>query len=90
MSVSTISSVRNEQDGGDRVYFQATHLSGHLYARAFPGRSFDPEQMDNSSGVHGNGLFLSAPETDAEFWRFPTVSMGLAPIGAIYRAKFLK
>ncbi len=64
------------------------HL-GHLRSRV-PGRSSDPEQMDNfRQEVHGNGLSsYPHPKLMPEFWQFPTVSMGLGPIGAIYQAKF--
>lgn len=47
--------------------------------------------MDNfRQEVHGNGLFLSAPETDAGILAVPDRLYGSGPTGAIYRAKFLK
>lgn len=62
-----------------------------MYARALEGR-LTQEQLDNfRQEVHGNGLSsYPHPKLMPEFWQFPTVSMGLGPIGAIYRAKFLK
>ncbi len=50
------------------------------------------EQMNNfRQEVHGKGLSsYPHPKLMPEFWQFPTVSMGLGPIGAIYQAKFLK
>ncbi len=48
--------------------------------------------MDNfRQEVHGKGLSsYPHPKLMPEFWQFPTVSMGLGPLGAIYQAKFLK
>lgn len=82
---------RNEQDGGDLVYFQG-HISPGVYARAFLEGRLTQEQLDNfRQEVHGNGLSsYPHPKLMPEFWQFPTVSMGLGPIGAIYQAKFLK
>jgi len=82
---------RNEQDGGDLVYFQG-HISPGVYARAFLEGRLTEEQMNNfRQEVHGNGLSsYPHPKLMPEFWQFPTVSMGLGPIGAIYQAKFLK
>ena len=63
---------RNEQDGGDLVYFQG-HISPGVYARAFLEGRLTQEQLDNfRQEVHGNGLlFLSAPETDAGILAVP-------------------
>ena len=82
---------RNEQDGGDLVYFQG-HISPGIYARAFLEGRLTEEQMNNfRQEVHGKGLSsYPHPKLMPEFWQFPTVSMGLGPIGAIYQAKFLK
>ena len=82
---------RNEQDGGDLVYFQG-HISPGVYARAFLEGRLTEEQMNNfRQEVHGKGLSsYPHPKLMPEFWQFPTVSMGLGPIGAIYQAKFLK
>ena len=82
---------RNEKDGGDLVYFQG-HISPGIYARAFLEGRLTEEQMNNfRQEVHGKGLSsYPHPKLMPEFWQFPTVSMGLGPIGAIYQAKFLK
>lgn len=83
----------SEQHGGDLVYIQG-HSSPGIYARAFlEGRisekqldrfrqECDPQQPGLSSYPH--------PWLMPEFWQFPTVSMGLGPITAIYQARFLK
>ena len=82
---STTSSVqRTEKDGGDLVYFQG-HISPGVYARAFLEGRLTEEQMDNfRQEVHGKGLSsYPHPKLMPEFWQFPTVSMGLGPIGAL-------
>ncbi|MCR3755495.1 MAG: pyruvate dehydrogenase E1 component [Sodalis sp. Psp] len=82
---------RNDKDGGDLVYFQG-HISPGVYARAFLEGRLSEDQMNNfRQEVHGNGLSsYPHPKLMPEFWQFPTVSMGLGPICAIYQAKFLK
>ncbi|NIG62243.1 MAG: pyruvate dehydrogenase (acetyl-transferring), homodimeric type [Serratia symbiotica] len=82
---------RNEKDGGDLVYFQG-HISPGIYARAFLEGRLTEEQMNNfRQEVQGKGLpSYPHPKLMPEFWQFPTVSMGLGPICAIYQAKFLK
>ncbi|WP_119560299.1 pyruvate dehydrogenase (acetyl-transferring), homodimeric type [Vibrio cholerae] len=81
----------NEKDGGDLVYYQG-HISPGIYARAFVEGRLTEAQLDNfRQVVDGKGL-PSYPHTKLmpEFWQFPTVSMGLGPISAIYQARFLK
>lgn len=80
-----------EKDGGDLVYFQG-HISPGIYARAFVEGRLTEEQMNNfRQEVHGHGLSsYPHPKLMPEFWQFPTVSMGLGPLAAIYQAKFLK
>lgn len=82
---------RNDRDGGDLVYFQG-HVSPGVYARAFLEGRITEEQMNNfRQEVHGKGLSsYPHPKLMPEFWQFPTVSMGLGPICAIYQARFLK
>lgn len=82
---------RNEKDGGDLVYFQG-HISPGIYSRAFIEGRLTEEQLDNfRQEVHGQGLSsYPHPKLMPEFWQFPTVSMGLGPISAIYQARFLK
>ncbi|MFO4721686.1 pyruvate dehydrogenase (acetyl-transferring), homodimeric type [Vibrio cholerae] len=81
----------NEQDGGDLVYYQG-HISPGIYARAFVEGRLTEEQLDNfRQEVDGKGLpSYPHPKLMPEFWQFPTVSMGLGPISAIYQARFLK
>lgn len=81
----------NEKDGGDLVYFQG-HISPGVYARAFMEGRLTQEQLDNfRQEVDGKGIpSYPHPKLMPEFWQFPTVSMGLGPISAIYQARFLK
>jgi pyruvate dehydrogenase E1 component len=79
------------EHGGDLIYIQG-HSSPGIYARAFLEGRLDEEQMRNfREEVGGNGLSsYPHPWLMPEFWQFPTVSMGLGPIMAIYQARFLK
>lgn len=81
----------NEKDGGDLVYYQG-HISPGIYARAFVEGRLTAEQLDSfRQEVDGKGLSsYPHPKLMPEFWQFPTVSMGLGPITAIYQARFLK
>ena len=81
----------NETDGGDLVYYQG-HISPGVYARAFVEGRLTAEQLDNfRQEAGGKGLpSYPHPKLLPEFWQFPTVSMGLGPITAIYQARFLK
>ena len=81
----------NEKDGGDLVYYQG-HISPGIYARAFVEGRLTAEQLDSfRQEVDGKGLSsYPHPKLMPEFWQFPTVSMGLGPIAAIYQARFLK
>ncbi len=81
----------NDKDGGDLVYYQG-HISPGIYARAFVEGRLTAEQLDGfRQEVDGNGLSsYPHPKLMPEFWQFPTVSMGLGPISAIYQARFLK
>ncbi|QLB12995.1 pyruvate dehydrogenase E1 component [Bisgaardia hudsonensis] len=82
---------RNEKNGGDLVFFQG-HISPGIYARAFLEGRLTEEQLDNfRQEVKGKGLSsYPHPKLMPEFWQFPTVSMGLGPLNAIYQARFLK
>ena len=82
---------RNEKDGGDLVYFQG-HISPGVYARAFVEGRLTETQLDSfRQEVDGKGLSsYPHPKLMPTFWQFPTVSMGLGPIGSIYQARFLK
>ncbi|WP_299006174.1 pyruvate dehydrogenase (acetyl-transferring), homodimeric type [uncultured Shewanella sp.] len=81
----------NEVDGGDLVYYQG-HISPGIYSRAFVEGRLTEEQLDNfRQEVDGKGIpSYPHPKLMPEFWQFPTVSMGLGPISAIYQARFLK
>src|SRR5713101_3791551 len=74
---------------GDFVYFQG-HAAPGIYGRAFLEGRLTEEQLDNfRQEVGGNGLSsYPHPRLMPEFWEFPTVSMGLGPINAIYQARF--
>ncbi|ETD72529.1 pyruvate dehydrogenase [Pelistega indica] len=80
-----------EDHGGDLVYFQG-HSSPGVYARAFLEGRISEEQLDNfRQEVDGKGLpSYPHPKLLPDFWQFPTVSMGLGPMMAIYQARFLK
>ncbi|QCI24293.1 pyruvate dehydrogenase (acetyl-transferring), homodimeric type [Buchnera aphidicola (Muscaphis stroyani)] len=82
---------KNKNDGGDLVYFQG-HIAPGIYSRAFLEGRLLEDQIDNfRQEVHGKGLpSYPHPKLMPHFWQFPTVSMGLGPICAIYQAKFLK
>ncbi|HIF9220254.1 TPA: pyruvate dehydrogenase (acetyl-transferring), homodimeric type [Photobacterium damselae] len=81
----------NDVDGGDLVYYQG-HISPGIYSRAFVEGRLTEEQLDNfRQEVDGKGIpSYPHPKLMPEFWQFPTVSMGLGPISAIYQARFLK
>jgi len=74
---------------GDFVYFQG-HASPGFYARAYLEGRITEEQLDNfRMEVGGKGLSsYPHPRLMPQFWEFPTVSMGLGPIQAIYHAMF--
>ncbi len=75
---------------GDHVYFQG-HAAPGMYARAFVEGRISADQMDHfrQEVVPGQGLSsYPHPRLMPHFWEFPTVSMGLGPIQAIYQARF--
>src|SRR5918999_1130564 len=77
--------------GGDLVYFQG-HSSPGFYARAFlEGRLTEEQLVGFRQEVDGDGIgSYPHPWLMPDFWQFPTVSMGLGPLMAIYQARFLK
>jgi pyruvate dehydrogenase E1 component len=77
--------------GGDLIYIQG-HSSPGIYARAFlEGRLTEEQLLNFRQEVDGKGLSsYPHPWLMPEFWQFPTVSMGLGPLMAIYQARFLK
>jgi pyruvate dehydrogenase E1 component len=77
---------------GDFVYFQG-HSSPGVYARAFLEGRIDEKQLENfRHELHGAPALSSYPHPwlMPKFWQFPTVSMGLGPLNAIYQARFMK
>ena len=82
---------KNENFGGDLVYFQG-HSSPGIYSRAFLEGRINEEQLCNfRMETGGNGLSsYPHPWLMPDFWQFPTVSMGLGPIMGIYQARYLK
>ncbi len=77
--------------GGDQIYIQG-HASPGIYARAFLEGRLDEDRMDGfrqELSHPGGGLpSYPHPRLMPDFWQFPTVSMGLGPINAIYQAQF--
>src|SRR5262245_26351927 len=77
---------------GDFVYFQG-HASPGVYARAFLEGRLTQEQVENFRHELRDTPGLSSyphPWLMSDFWRFPTVSMGLGPLNAIYQARFMR
>jgi pyruvate dehydrogenase E1 component len=81
----------SENHGGDLLYVQG-HSSPGVYARAFlEGRISEEQLLNFRREVDGKGLSsYPHPKLMPGFWQFPTVSMGLGPLMAIYQARFLK
>lgn len=81
----------HEGHGGDLLYIQG-HSSPGIYARAYMEGRITEEQLTNfRQEVGGKGISsYPHPKLMPEFWQFPTVSMGLGPLMAIYQARFLK
>lgn len=77
--------------GGDLLYIQG-HSAPGIYARAFLEGRISEEQMNKfRQEIETNGLSsYPHPWLMPNFWQFPTVSMGLGPLQAIYQARFLK
>ena len=77
--------------GGDQIFFQG-HASPGMYARAFMEGRLSEHQLDGfrqELSHKGGGLSsYPHPRLMPEFWQFPTVSMGIGPINAIYQARF--
>lgn len=80
-----------DEHGGDLIYIQG-HSSPGIYARAFLEGRLTEEQLDHfRQEVGGKGISsYPHPWLMPDFWQFPTVSMGLGPLQAIYQARFLK
>ena len=82
---------QTENHGGDLVFFQGHSIPG-IYSRAYLMDRLSEEQLNNfRQEVSGKGLSsYPHPWLMPDFWRFPTVSMGLGPIQAIYQARFMR
>ena len=84
---------KNDPGGGDQIFFQG-HASPGMYARAYLEGRLTENQLDGfrqelSHAGFGGGLpSYPHPRLMPDFWEFPTVSMGLGPINAIYQARF--
>ena len=81
---------RSEEFEGDTVYFQG-HAAPGMYARAFLEGRISPQQLENFRRELKPGGGLSSyphPWLMPDFWEYPTVSMGLSPLMAIYQARF--
>ncbi|HCT14531.1 MAG TPA: pyruvate dehydrogenase (acetyl-transferring), homodimeric type, partial [Corynebacterium nuruki] len=86
---------KDHPGGGDQIFFQG-HASPGMYARAFlegriPEAQMDGFRQEHSHLVDGRPLALPSyphPRLMPDFWQFPTVSMGLGPMDAVYQAKF--
>ncbi|MEU5426726.1 pyruvate dehydrogenase (acetyl-transferring), homodimeric type [Streptomyces olivoreticuli] len=81
---------KDEGDGGDQIFFQG-HASPGVYARAFlldrlSERQLDAFRQEKSKAPYGLSSYPH-PRLMPDFWEFPTVSMGLGPLGAIYQAR---
>ncbi|WVN42547.1 pyruvate dehydrogenase (acetyl-transferring), homodimeric type [beta proteobacterium MWH-UniP1] len=81
-----------EHPRGQDLLFIQGHSSPGIYARAFLEGRIGEEQLNNfRREVDGKGLSsYPHPKLMPDFWQFPTVSMGLGPLMAIYQARFLK
>ena len=77
--------------GADMVFFQG-HTAPGMYSRAYMEGRIDEEHLKNfRQEVGQNGLSsYPHPWLMPDFWQFPTVSMGLGPLMAIYQARFMK
>ena len=82
---------RGKDDGGsgDQIFFQG-HAAPGIYARAFLEGRLTEENLDHFRQEALSGVGLPSyphPRTQPDFWEFPTVSMGIGPISAIYQAR---
>ena len=82
---------KDHPGGGDQVFFQG-HGSPGMYARAYLEGRLSTDQLDGfrQELSHPSGSLSSYPHPRLmpDFWEFPTVSMGLGPLNAIYQARF--
>jgi pyruvate dehydrogenase E1 component len=80
---------KDHPGGGDQVYFQG-HAAPGIYARAFLEGRLGEDELDHyRRETSGKGLSsYPHPRLMPDFWEFPTVSMGLGPLAAVYQARF--
>ncbi|HEY7271218.1 MAG TPA: pyruvate dehydrogenase (acetyl-transferring), homodimeric type [Actinoplanes sp.] len=82
---------KDHPGGGDHIFFQG-HASPGMYARAYLEGRLTENQLDGfrQELSHAGGALPSYPHPRLmpDFWEFPTVSMGLGPLNAIYQARF--
>ena len=80
---------KDDAGGGDQVFFQG-HAAPGIYARAFLEGRLSEDQLDHfRRETEGKGLSsYPHPRLMPDFWEFPTVSMGLGPLAAVYQARF--
>ena len=84
---------KDHPGGGDHLYYQG-HASPGMYARAYLEGRLTEEQLDgfrqelSHAGLGGGLPSYPHPRLMPDFWEFPTVSMGLGPLNAIYQARF--
>ena len=84
---------KDHPGGGDQIFIQG-HASPGIYARAYlegriPAERMDGFRQEHSHATSGGGMpSYPHPRLMPEFWEFPTVSMGLGPMNAIYQARF--
>ena len=81
---------KDEEGSGDQIFYQG-HAAPGIYARAFLEGRLTVEQLDHfrreTTGVPGLSSYPH-PRLMPDFWEYPTVSMGLGPISAIYQARY--
>ena len=82
---------RTEEFGGDLVFYQP-HSAPGIYSRAYLEGRLSKEQLDNyRQEIAGNGLSsYPHPWLMPDFWQFPTGSMGIGPLNAVYQARFMR
>ena len=80
---------KDARGGGDQIFYQG-HAAPGIYARSFLEGRLSEEQLDHfRRETGGNGLSsYPHPRLMPDYWEFPTVSMGLSPLNAIYQARF--
>ena len=81
---------KDESDTGDQIFYQG-HAAPGIYARAFLEGRLSESQLEHfrREVIRGQGLSsYPHPRLMPDFWEFPTVSMGLGPINAIYQARY--